>query len=190
MFYCKYFPSCLQTFFLSFFFFFFFFWPPQGIWSSQARDQIPAAVLTYVLCICGNTGSFNPLCWAGERTWVLLLQRHHQCHCTTSGTPKLFLIPFVVQKFFILCLFFIFIFLFSFFHAGKALPHLVCSCVYSSTTSFLAPATCQVLSRCEDKITAPSKHELQWVKENTEKDINLKEIILGDGNCSKDHKLE
>ena len=54
----------------------------------------------------------------------------------------------------------------------------------------LAPATCQVLSRCEDKITAPSKHELQWVKENTEKDINLKEIILGDGNCSKDHKLE
>ena len=25
---------------------------------------------------CGHAGSFNPLCWAGDRTCVLVLQRH------------------------------------------------------------------------------------------------------------------
>ena len=32
--------------------------------------------------------SFNPLCRTRDRTWVLVLQRCHQSHCTTAGTPN------------------------------------------------------------------------------------------------------
>ena len=32
-------------------FFFFLFWPPQGIWSSQARHQSGAAVVTYATSV-------------------------------------------------------------------------------------------------------------------------------------------
>lgn len=34
----------------------------------------------------GNVRTFNPLCWAGERTCNLVLQRRHQSHCTRVGT--------------------------------------------------------------------------------------------------------
>ena len=34
-------------------------------------------------CSCGN-----PLCWAGDWTWVLALQRHHRSHWATVGTPS------------------------------------------------------------------------------------------------------
>ena len=30
---------------------FFLFWPPQGLWSSQARDQIQAVVKTYATAV-------------------------------------------------------------------------------------------------------------------------------------------
>ena len=29
----------------------------------------------------------NPLCWARDRTFILVLQRHCQSHCTTVGIP-------------------------------------------------------------------------------------------------------
>ena len=34
---------------------------------------------------CSNTESFNPLCQAGNWTYVLGVQRHHQSHCITAG---------------------------------------------------------------------------------------------------------
>ena len=36
---------------------------------------------------CGNARSFNPLCWAGDQTCVLVLERCHPFNCTTVGTP-------------------------------------------------------------------------------------------------------
>ena len=38
-------------------------------------------------CICGNARSFNPLCQAGDWTWVLVLLRHCRFCCATAGTP-------------------------------------------------------------------------------------------------------
>ena len=40
---CMWVPQLLFVFFLSFF----LFWPPQGMWSSQAREPIPATVVTH-----------------------------------------------------------------------------------------------------------------------------------------------
>ena len=57
---------------------FFLFWPPWGIWSSWARGQIQAAV---------GTWSFNPVCWAGDRTCVLVRSRCHLSYCAIAGTP-------------------------------------------------------------------------------------------------------
>ena len=75
--------SLLQTSsFVSFFFFFFFsFWPPQGIWSSQARHQVQAAVATCIHHSYSNAGSFNPLCSTAETQPTVL---HH------SGDSVLF----------------------------------------------------------------------------------------------------
>ena len=39
-------------------------------------------------CRWGNAGSFNPLCWVGDRTCILALQRCRRFHCTTEGTPS------------------------------------------------------------------------------------------------------
>lgn len=55
-----------------------FCWPPCSTWSSQARDQIEATVVTW-----GNTGSSNPLCQAGIQpaSWCCkelpILLHHH-----------------------------------------------------------------------------------------------------------------
>ena len=57
---------------------FFLFWPPCGLWSSWARHQIQAAVVTYC----------DALYWSGDRTRVLVLQRCRQAHCATAGTPE------------------------------------------------------------------------------------------------------
>ena len=38
----------------------------------------------------GNTGSFNAVCWPGDWTCILELQRCHWSRCTTAGTPKVF----------------------------------------------------------------------------------------------------
>ena len=32
-------------------------------------------------------GSFNPLCWAGDQTCVLVRKRSHRSYCATVGTP-------------------------------------------------------------------------------------------------------
>ena len=37
---------------------------------------------------CGNATSFNPLCLARDGTCNLALQRCHQSHCATAGTPS------------------------------------------------------------------------------------------------------
>ena len=37
---------------------------------------------------CSNARSFKPLCWAGDGTCVLMLQRHSQSYCATVGTPQ------------------------------------------------------------------------------------------------------
>ena len=52
---------------------FFLFWP--ALLLGQGSD------LSYSFDLrlnCGNTGSFNQLCWARDRTCVLALQRCHQ----------------------------------------------------------------------------------------------------------------
>ena len=67
-------------------FFFFFFWPPCSIWSSQARDQIWATVVTRAAV----TPDPLTLCpQPGIRTCILVLQSHHQSCCTTVGTSTL-----------------------------------------------------------------------------------------------------
>ena len=40
-------------------------------------------------CSCGNARCFNPLCSAGDQTYILELQRCPQSHCSTTGTPDL-----------------------------------------------------------------------------------------------------
>ena len=77
----------------SFFFFFFFVdchthmeFPGQGSDLSCSFD----------LChYCDNTGSFNPLCLAGDQTCILALQRCHQSRCATVETPDL---SFFIEK--------------------------------------------------------------------------------------------
>ena len=61
---------------LIFFSFYFLLFLLHGIWSSWARDDIQAAVVTYT--IAGTTPDpFNPLCWLRDRTFIVVLQRHH-----------------------------------------------------------------------------------------------------------------
>ena len=70
------------------FFFFFLFWLPSGIWSSWARDQIPATVVTYHRK-CGNTRSLTRCAWRGIKsafwccrdTMMPLLQCLLRCCC-------------------------------------------------------------------------------------------------------------
>ena len=61
-------------------FLFFHFWLPHNIGSSDPSHNCDPS------CRCGNTGSFNPLCWAGDRTCVLTLQRHRQSLGATART--------------------------------------------------------------------------------------------------------
>ena len=68
------------------FFFFFFGRPVHMEFPGQGSDLSRCCDLH---CSCGNTGSFNPLCWAGVRTCDLALQRHCQSRCATAGTPQL-----------------------------------------------------------------------------------------------------
>ena len=62
---------------------------PQGLWSSQARDLIPATIC-HLCCHHGNCWILNPLCQDGDGTCILVLQRCHQSCCTTAGTPRFF----------------------------------------------------------------------------------------------------
>ena len=65
-------------------FFVFVFWPRHGIWSSQTRDQIQAAVVTHIKAAATLDGSFNPLHPVGGQTQVLALQRRSSA---IAGTP-------------------------------------------------------------------------------------------------------
>lgn len=64
-------------------FFFFLFWLYHDIWSSHARNQIWAAVVTYTIAMV-TLDPLTMLCWDWTCIWVL--QRRHQ-HCATAGTP-------------------------------------------------------------------------------------------------------
>ena len=69
------------------------FWPPYGMWNSQTKDQIWAAAATYAAAITiWQWQIFNLLYWTGDHTCVLVLQRCHQSHCTTAGTPTYFFV--------------------------------------------------------------------------------------------------
>ena len=61
-------------------FFFFHFWLLWG----QGSDPSPSYDLGRS---CSHAGSFNPLCWARDRTYILALQRCHWSCCATAGTP-------------------------------------------------------------------------------------------------------
>ena len=61
------------------------FWLPHGIWSSGARDPSRSCNLQHSF---SNTRSLNPLCQARNQTYILVLQRSHQSHCPTMGTPE------------------------------------------------------------------------------------------------------
>lgn len=52
---------------------------------------------------CGNTGSLNTLCQAGDRTCMLALQRYHRYHCATAGTalPLILIIRMFVASYFV-----------------------------------------------------------------------------------------
>ena len=65
---------------------FFFFLQPWGIWGSQAREQIQAAVAAF-LTAAAIMGPFNPLCGPKNQSQVLVLQRCYWSCCTTAGTP-------------------------------------------------------------------------------------------------------
>ena len=52
----------------------FLFWSPHSMWSSCSRDQIRAAVGTYATAVW-QCQIPNPLCWAGDPTCVLALEK-------------------------------------------------------------------------------------------------------------------
>lgn len=63
-----------NPYFVQLLLFSFLFWLLLGIWSFQASDQVHATVCD--LCRSwGHAASFSSLCWAGDQTRVLVLQR-------------------------------------------------------------------------------------------------------------------
>ena len=69
------------------FFFFFSFWPPCGIWKFQGQRWNPRRSCSPCHS-WGNTGSFNPLNWAGDWICIPALHRCRSC-CVTARTPML-----------------------------------------------------------------------------------------------------
>ena len=64
------------------------FWLPLGTWNSWARDQTLPTVATSAVVVA-MPDLFNPLCWARDQTYILVLQRSLRSHCTTRGTPNM-----------------------------------------------------------------------------------------------------
>ena len=86
--FCLFSPSFLLFSFPFFLFFFFF---PFGCPSAyrvpgQGSDPSHGCDLCHS---CTHAGSFTPLCWARHQTCILVLQRCHQSHGATVGTPCL-----------------------------------------------------------------------------------------------------
>ena len=67
---------------------FFLFWPPLHIWSSQAWDQIQAAVVTFTTDVATPDPLTHGARLGIEPVYVLVLQRHRQSLCTTAETPQ------------------------------------------------------------------------------------------------------
>ena len=63
--------------------------PQDMAFPGQGSDENHSSSLCHS---SGNAGSLNPLCWAGDRTCILALQRNSQSCCVTVGTP---LLPFL-----------------------------------------------------------------------------------------------
>ena len=64
---------------------FFFLAAPWHIWSPYMTDLSHSYNL---YCSCSSAGSFNPLCQAGDWTYVPVLQRCRQSCCATVGIPR------------------------------------------------------------------------------------------------------
>ena len=78
----------------------------HSIWKFLGQE-LNRNCICRLCCSCGNAGSFNPLCWAGDWTHLsaatLAATVRFFTHCTTVGTP--------VSGFSILFHWFIFLFL-------------------------------------------------------------------------------
>ena len=73
-------------FFCLFVFPFFFFASP---WHMEFHREKSDPSCSCNLC-CNNAGSYNPMCWVGDWTCVVAQQRCCWSHCSTEGTPLLF----------------------------------------------------------------------------------------------------
>uniref|UniRef100_A0A8D0MVD7 Uncharacterized protein n=1 Tax=Sus scrofa TaxID=9823 RepID=A0A8D0MVD7_PIG len=97
---------------------FFLFWPPYGIWSSLARDQIQATVVIYATA----KAMLDPLTHCAEQgiePVSLVLQRYRPSCCVIVGTPLFFLmVSFAVQNLLSLIRSHLFIFVFIFINLG------------------------------------------------------------------------
>ena len=69
--------------------FFFFFSCLATLWHVEFWGRGPHLSHSCDLChSCSNAGSFNPLCWAGEPTCALVLQKCCGSFCPTAGPPN------------------------------------------------------------------------------------------------------
>ena len=61
-----------------------------NLWLHPQHMEVPVPG-TNPSCSCGNTGSFNPLCQAGDQTHTSLVTQAiavgFLTHCATAGTP-------------------------------------------------------------------------------------------------------
>ena len=83
---------------------FFLFWPPWGICSSQAKDQIRATVMTQTPA--AKTAILDPLCWAGHGT----CPQHSQDATDPIAPQQKLLVPSFLFSFFLSFFFFFFFF--------------------------------------------------------------------------------
>ena len=81
-----------------FLFYFFLFRPPHGIWSSWARDQIQATVVTYTAAIAMPDIYPTMWCQARDQICILVLHRCYRSHCATVGTPENILLKKLKKK--------------------------------------------------------------------------------------------
>ena len=83
-------PFQVSLHFRMFYFYFLFFPFLPAPWHMEFPGQgsFSSSLQLWPLRSCSNT-RFNPLCQAGDQTCVPALQRCHQSHCATMGTPHL-----------------------------------------------------------------------------------------------------
>lgn len=74
------------------FFCLFLFWPPHSIWKFPDQGSNPSWRYNLQYS-CSNAGALTHCAGPGIEPMSLLLQRHHQSHCTTVGNSLLTLNP-------------------------------------------------------------------------------------------------